>query len=133
MYPQLSKCPVCGEDLMVTRLHCRHCDTTLEGHFSQVTGPFSQLSQNQQDFVLAFVRCEGRFTRLEEELNLSYPTLRNRLNEVIRDLGLNRARMKRRKFLLLRCAVRSWMNWLREISHQWKRSASCAVRRIRKR
>ena len=87
MYPQLSKCPVCGEDLTVTRLHCRHCDTTLEGHFSQVTGPFSQLSQNQQDFVLAFVRCEGRFTRLEEELNLSYPTLRNRLNEVIRDLG----------------------------------------------
>ncbi len=87
MYPQLSKCPVCGEDLTVTRLHCRHCDTTLEGHFSQVTGPFSQLSQDQQDFILAFVRCEGRFTRLEEELNLSYPTLRNRLNEVIRSLG----------------------------------------------
>lgn len=87
MYPQLTKCPVCGEDLTVTRLHCRQCDTTLEGHFSQVTGPFSQLSQEQQDFVLAFVRCEGRFTRLEEELSLSYPTLRNRLNEVIRSLG----------------------------------------------
>jgi len=87
MYPQLSKCPVCGEDLTVTRLHCRQCDTTLEGHFSQVTGPFSQLSQEQQNFVLAFVRCEGRFTRLEEELSLSYPTLRNRLNEVIRGLG----------------------------------------------
>jgi len=52
-----------------------------------VTGPFSQLSQEQQNFVLAFVRCEGRFTRLEEELSLSYPTLRNRLNEVIRGLG----------------------------------------------
>ncbi len=87
MYTQLSKCPVCGEDLTVTRLHCRNCDTAVEGHFRQATGLFSQLSQEQQNFILAFVRCEGRFTRLEEELNLSYPTLRNRLNDVIQSLG----------------------------------------------
>jgi hypothetical protein len=36
---------------------------------------------------MAFIRCEGRFTRLEQELNLSYPTLRNRLGEIIRALG----------------------------------------------
>jgi len=37
--------------------------------------------------VLTFVRCEGRFNRMEEELKLSYPTIRNRLFDVIRALG----------------------------------------------
>lgn len=37
--------------------------------------------------MLTFIRCEGRFNRMEEELKLSYPTLRNRLYEIIRALG----------------------------------------------
>jgi hypothetical protein len=37
--------------------------------------------------VLTFVRCEGRFNRMEDELNLSYPTIRNRLYDIIRALG----------------------------------------------
>jgi hypothetical protein len=39
------------------------------------------------DFVETFVRCEGKITRMEEELSLSYPTIRNRLHEVIRAMG----------------------------------------------
>jgi hypothetical protein len=38
-------------------------------------------------FLLTFVRCEGRLNRMEEEMKLSYPTLRNRLNEIVRALG----------------------------------------------
>ena len=34
-----------------------------------------------------FVRCEGKITRMEQELELSYPTIRNRLHEIIRALG----------------------------------------------
>ncbi|MFN2250520.1 MAG: DUF2089 family protein, partial [Anaerolineae bacterium] len=41
----------------------------------------------QQAFVEAFVRCEGKFTRLEGELGLSYPTLRGRLHDAIRAMG----------------------------------------------
>lgn len=88
MNPLLKTCPVCGGELVVTRLHCGVCDTTLEGHFATApSGPFSQLNAEQVQFLLNFVRCEGRFTRLEEELKLSYPTLRNRLYEIIRALG----------------------------------------------
>ena len=87
MYAQLNQCPVCQSQLSVTRLYCRNCDTTVEGHFHPAASPFGQLSAEQMTFMLNFVRCEGRFNRLEEELNLSYPTLRNRLNEVIRALG----------------------------------------------
>jgi hypothetical protein len=89
MNPVLNKCPVCGAELVVTRLHCVNCETTIEGTFSAagVSGPFSQLTPEQLQFVLTFVRLEGRFNRMETELNLSYPTLRNRLYEVIRALG----------------------------------------------
>lgn len=83
----LRSCPVCGGELAVTRLHCASCDTTLEGHFTHAASPFAALNAEQTQFLLAFVRCEGRFTRLEQELNLSYPTLRNRLGEIIRAMG----------------------------------------------
>jgi hypothetical protein len=45
------------------------------------------LSKEQIQFILTFIRCEGRFNRMEEEMNLSYPTLRNRLNDIIRAMG----------------------------------------------
>ena len=83
----LQKCPVCGGELTITRLHCTDCDTTVKGHFSLPLNLFSQLTPDQLQFLFNFVRLEGRFTRLEEEMNLSYPTLRNRLYEVIRALG----------------------------------------------
>jgi hypothetical protein len=54
--------------------------------------PFSRLSAEQLQFVLTFVRCEGRFNRMEEEMGLSYPTLRNRLDEIIRKMGYEPSR-----------------------------------------
>lgn len=81
------KCPICKSDILVTRFFCPRCDSAVEGHFQPHSGPFADLTDEQINFVLTFVRCEGRFTRMEEELNLSYPTLRNRLYDVIRALG----------------------------------------------
>lgn len=83
----LNKCPVCDQDLVVTRLYCVNCDTTIEGHFEAEHTPFGPLSPEQMQFLLTFVRCEGRLNRMEEEMKLSYPTLRSRLNEIVRALG----------------------------------------------
>ena len=85
MYPVVGKCPVCGDTLAVTRLHCRGCDSTLEGQFS--LGRFYQLSPEQLAFVETFIRCEGKLTRLQDELGMSYPTARARLTDLIRALG----------------------------------------------
>lgn len=85
MYPVIGKCPVCGNTLSVTRLHCRACDSTIEGQFS--LGRFYQLSPEQLAFVETFIRCEGKLTRLQDELSMSYPAARARLTEVIRALG----------------------------------------------
>lgn len=85
MHPVPGKCPVCGEDLTVTRLHCRSCDSVLEGQFS--LGRFNQLNAEQLHFVETFVRCEGKINKVQEELGMSYPTVRSRLLDVIRALG----------------------------------------------
>ena len=85
MHPVPGKCPVCGEDLTVTRLHCRSCDSVLEGQFG--LGRFNQLSAEQLHFVETFVRCEGQLNKVQEELGMSYPTVRSRLLDVIRALG----------------------------------------------
>lgn len=86
MKPSLNKCPVCGEDLVVTRYHCEACDTTIEGRFEN--SAFPGLTAEQIEFVKTFVRCEGRINRMEAEQKWgSYPTIRNRLRDVIRAMG----------------------------------------------
>lgn len=87
MYQPLSKCPVCKNDLSITRLHCPNCDTTIEGEYSGTGNPFAPLTPEQLQFVVAFIKCEGRLNRMEGEMNLSYPTLKNRLNDILRALG----------------------------------------------
>ena len=85
MYPALNRCPVCKSELTVTRLQCSTCDTVVEGRFT--SGHFANLTPEQIEFVVTFVRCEGKINRMEQEVGLSYPTIRNRLHEIIRALG----------------------------------------------
>ncbi len=85
MYAIPHECPVCHGELNITKLICRECDTAIEGRF--LAGPFTHLNEEQLHFVEAFVKNEGKITRMEEEFGLSYPTIRSRLHEVIRALG----------------------------------------------
>lgn len=85
MNNSLTRCPVCQNELTITRLHCQACDTTLEGRFAR--GPFAHLTSEQLAFIETFIRCEGKITRMEAEIGLSYPTIRNRLHDIIRALG----------------------------------------------
>ncbi len=89
MNPVIGTCPVCGEALTVTRLHCRSCDTTIEGRFA--LGAFERLTPDQLAFAELFVRKEGRLNRMEEAMGLSYPTLRARLTELRRAMGFEEA------------------------------------------
>lgn len=81
----IGRCPICNDTLHVTRLQCRTCDTAIEGHFS--LGRLYQLNQEQLHFVETFIRCEGKITRVEQELGMSYPAVRSRLTEVIEAMG----------------------------------------------
>ena len=85
MYPVTSKCPICGEIMTVTKLHCRNCDTAIEGQFT--LGRFHELTPDQMAFVETFIRCEGKITHVQQDMGLSYPAVRSRLSDVIRALG----------------------------------------------
>ena len=85
-------CPICAGEMVVTETHCPACDTTLRGRFSPAKSPFPGLSAEQIDFVRAFLKCERKMNRLEVELSLSYPTLRSRLQDVIRAMGFEPSR-----------------------------------------
>lgn len=85
MHTAPTECPVCHDDLLFTRMACRNCGTALEGRFN--LGRLFQLSPDQRHFVEIFIRCEGKLNRVQEELDLSYPTVRSRLEEVIRAMG----------------------------------------------
>jgi hypothetical protein len=70
MYPTPSKCPVCGETLTVTRLHCPSCDTSVEGRFEY--SRLERLSSDQRAFVEMFVRLDGKLNWVAQELKVSY-------------------------------------------------------------
>jgi hypothetical protein len=85
MHPLPSQCPICQGEIVVTQISCRDCSTTIDGRFSSRT--FSQLTPEQMDFVETFVRLEGKIKHMEKELDVSYPTIRKRLHDVIHALG----------------------------------------------
>lgn len=82
----ISTCPVCEGRLKVTRLHCATCGTTIEGDFN--VGRFAHLGREQMALLESFLRSRGNLRELERELGLSYPTVRNRVEALLRSLGL---------------------------------------------
>jgi len=80
---------------VITRIYCPDSGITIEGEFT-VVQPLVQLSEEQLRFVETFVRSEGKLNRMEDELKLSYPTIRARLHEVIRTLGYEPGREEAR-------------------------------------
>jgi hypothetical protein len=83
--PVVAKCPICSEQLKVVRLECDSCGTRMEGSFS--LGRFHALSPDQLEFLETFIRARGNFKDIERELGISYPTVRSRLDAMIRALG----------------------------------------------
>jgi hypothetical protein len=86
MAKALSRCPVCEATLYISELACARCQTRIQGTFDPCR--FCRLEKEQLAFVVLFLRCEGNLSRVEKELNLSYPTVRNRLAAALTALGL---------------------------------------------
>jgi hypothetical protein len=82
----ISTCPVCEGELLISRLHCRNCGTALEGEFG--VGRFGRLSKEQLALLESFLRARGNLKEMERELGISYPTVRGRVDALVRALGL---------------------------------------------
>jgi hypothetical protein len=82
----ISTCPVCADELTITRLQCRGCGTSLEGEFG--VGRFGRLAQEQLTLLESFLRSRGNLREMERDHGISYPTVRGRLDALVRVLGL---------------------------------------------
>lgn len=82
----ISTCPICSSELSITRLQCRGCGTAIEGEFN--VGRFGRLSREQLALLESFLRARGNAKELERELKVSYPTVRARIESLVRALGL---------------------------------------------
>ena len=81
----IGECPICGQDLYVTKLQCSHCHTEISGEFQ--LSKFNYLSKENLYFIELFIKNKGSIKKLEKELNISYPTVKKQLSEVITALG----------------------------------------------
>ncbi len=94
-YNAPGRCPICNQELTVSRLSCPQCKTNLEGEFS--TCRFCQLPAEQVEFVEVFLKCRGNIKEVEKELGISYPTVRSRLEGVIQALGFKSPKTERKE------------------------------------
>jgi hypothetical protein len=81
----LGKCPVCGSDTEVSSIFCNECGTSVEGSFKLCK--FCRLTAEQKAFIDIFIKCRGNIKEVEKELGISYPTVKNRLEDAACALG----------------------------------------------
>jgi len=81
----IGTCPVCGNDLTVTKLSCSVCHTEISGDFA--LSKFSALSKDDLYFIETFVKVSGNIREMEKSLGISYPTVKKTLDGIIIKLG----------------------------------------------
>ena len=79
-------CPSCNSQLKVKSLICEQCQTEIQGQYE--LPPLAKLSPDDQAFVLEFIKASGSLKQMAKLLKLSYPTVRNRLDEIIERVKL---------------------------------------------
>jgi hypothetical protein len=80
----LEECPTCGDALVATELSCDSCGTVIHGRYAPC--PFCRLSPENLAYVEMFVRNRGNLKDMEQELNVSYWAIRNRLQDVVAEM-----------------------------------------------
>lgn len=80
-------CPSCSSTLLVTSLGCMECETIVSGSFQLPN--LAQLEIADQKFIVSFVKSSGSLKIMAQQLGLSYPTVRNLLDDIISKLTLN--------------------------------------------
>ncbi len=88
-------CPSCGGKLSVKHLHCDKCETGVEGLYPLPV--LAGLAQEDQEFILEFIKASGSLKEMASKLDVSYPTVRNRLDEIIEKLKQSEASLKEKK------------------------------------
>jgi hypothetical protein len=73
--------------LRLTRLSCQECGTELSGDFESCE--FCALSTADRRLLKLFLGSRGNLKAMERQLQLSYPTVRARVDSVLSRLGVD--------------------------------------------
>lgn len=76
-----TQCPSCENALSVSRMKCSHCETEVNGNYELPL--FLKLSREEQDFILSFFVSSGSIKEMAKQAELSYPTMRNKMDDLI--------------------------------------------------
>jgi len=98
---RLFNCPNCNKSLEVTEIYCSACDLKLHGHFDQGC-KFCTLDSEQQKLLDVFLSCRGVIRDMEKVLNVSYPTVRARLDALLSSLGYTPIKIESKEELAAR-------------------------------
>lgn len=82
-----SICPECQQPMKVAKMACPSCGMGMEGDFE--VSALGRLSSDDQAFAIAFLRHHGSLKKMEELFDISYPTVKNRLNAIAAALDKN--------------------------------------------
>lgn len=85
LYHAPADCPVCGDDLIITRKGCLKCGTELAGEFASCA--YCALDESEHAILKVFLTSRGNLREVEKHLQVSYPTARARLDAVVAKLG----------------------------------------------
>jgi hypothetical protein len=80
MQKLFNQCPSCGGQLTITECQCTECRLQIRGEFR--LGQFSTLSEEELTFIRVFLAARGNLSEVERVLGISYPTIRNKLDEI---------------------------------------------------
>ena len=78
------QCPACESPLRVGRMFCGECGTEVCGDFELPL--LARLSEKEQQFILAFEKSSGSLKDMAKSMGISYPTVRNVLDDLIEKL-----------------------------------------------
>ncbi len=83
----ITQCPSChSPNVSVVKIECESCKTKFEGQF-EIPYLF-KLSPDDLKFVIEFIKSSGSLKEMAQQYQISYPTMRNRLNELIERLQI---------------------------------------------
>lgn len=75
------QCPSCQTRLKVKKLHCSACGTEVDGMYD--FPPLASFSNEEQVFIINFIKTSGSLKEMAKIMNRSYPFVRNYLDEII--------------------------------------------------
>ena len=81
----INKCPNCGDQMVITSYRCNSCFTEVHGEFE--VDSFSRLDKEDKEFIELFLQKRGSIKDVGEEIGISYPTVRNRIDKIVAKLG----------------------------------------------